>query len=49
MVIREIWSEEEYFADDGISGEAWDLVLPPDWEEPYKWAVDAEGVPVVSL
>jgi len=49
MVVREIWTEEEYHAEEDSSGVAWDLVLPPEWEEPTEWAVDAEVCPVVSL
>ena len=49
MVVRELWTEAEYHAEEDVAGEEWDLVLPPEWEEPSAWAVDAEGRPVVSL
>lgn len=47
MVVRELWSEEEYHADDGSFGPEIDLgANPPDMRD---MTVDAEGWPVVSL
>jgi len=49
MVVREIWTEQEYHTEEDSAGVEWDLVLPPWWDEPADWAVDAEVCPVVSL
>jgi len=48
LVVYDIWTEAEYYALEE-DGEEPTVVLPPDWAEPHKWAVEAEICPVVSL
>lgn len=48
MVVHGVWTESEYHAPED-DGEELDFNLPPDYEEPHKWAVEAEVCPVVSL
>lgn len=48
LIVHDIWTEDEYNVMEN-DGEEPKVVLPPGWDEPYMWAVDAEVCPVVSL
>lgn len=47
LVVHDIWTVDEYNVMEN-DGEEPKVVLPPDYAEPYKWAVPAEICPVVS-
>ena len=40
MQVRMIWTEKEYNALEDSSGDAFEFLLPPEWEEPHAWALD---------
>ena len=48
LSVRDVWTEGEFYLQDD-DGEELEFELPPDYEEPSKWAVEPEGRPVVSL
>ncbi len=41
LEVHMIWTEAEYDAEDNSSGEEFEYLLPPDWEEPHKWLHEA--------
>lgn len=49
MQVRDIWTEEEFFAHDDVSGGAFHMELPPHAEKPEELAVDPTVVLDVSL
>jgi hypothetical protein len=48
LVVRDVWTKAEYEVEENW-GEELDHNLPPDYEEPHRWAIEPELALVVSL
>ena len=49
LVVRDVWSEEEYYNLEDVFGPESMDETPPDAEEPHRWAEMSNPVPGVSL
>jgi len=49
LEVHDVWSEDEYYNLEDISGPEDRSEKPPSWEKCQRWLDESEPVPVVSL